>query len=79
MAQLVTTTTSSPKRVTAIDEVDASTTYLGFAKLGVATSEAKWQVLRIQKTGTVTLIQYADGDTRFNNVWDDRASLTYSN
>lgn len=79
MAQIVTTTNTTPRRITAIDEVDASTTYLGFAKIGTATSTAAWQILRIQKTGTVTLIQYADGDTRFNNIWDNRASLSYSN
>lgn len=79
MASIITTTNTSPTRVTAIDEASGNLTYLGFAKLGVATSEAKWQILRIQKTGAVTLIQYADGDTRYNNIWDDRASLTYSN
>lgn len=79
MASIVTTTTSSPTRLTAIDEASGNLTYLGFAKLGSATSDPVWQILRIQKTGSTTLIQYADGDTRYNNIWDDRASLTYTN
>lgn len=79
MASIVTTTTQSPRRITAIDEVNGNLTYIGFAKLGIATSDAGWQILRINKTGAVTLIQYADGDTRYNNVWDDRASLNYIN
>lgn len=77
--QVITTTSQSPRRVIAIDEVNGNLTYLGFAKIGTATSTAGWQVLRIQKTGSVTLIQYADGSPRFNQIWDDRASLVYSN
>lgn len=79
MASIITTTNTSPTRLTAIDEASGNLTYIGFAKLGTATSTAAWQILRIQKTGSTTLIQYADGDTRYNNVWDDRASLTYTN
>lgn len=67
------------KRVTAIDEVNANLTYIGFAKLGTATSDGFWQIFRIQKIGSQTLIQYADGNTRYDNVWDNRASLTYTN
>ncbi len=79
MAQLITPTTTSPTRLTAIDEANSSVTYIGFAKLGSLASAGVWQIFRIQKTGTVTLIQYADGNTRYDNVWDDRASLTYTN
>ena len=79
MAEIIQTTTQSPKRVTAIDEASGNLTYIGFAKLGSATSSAVWQIFRVQKTGSTTLIQYADGDTRYNNIWDDRASLTYTN
>lgn len=79
MAATITTTSTGQRRVTAIDEVNANLTYIGFAKLGSLTSAAVWQIFRIQKTGGVTLIQYADGDTRYNNIWDDRGSLTYSN
>lgn len=79
MSTIITPTTQGPKRLTAIDEVNGNLTYIGFAKLGSGTDEAKWQIFRINKTGSVTLIQYADGDVRFNNIWDNRASLSYTN
>jgi hypothetical protein len=63
--------------LTHIDSVDANTTYIGEAKLGASTSDAVWQILKIVKVGTVTSILSADSDLRFNNVFDDRTSLTY--
>lgn len=65
--------------VTYIDEVSGGLIYIGQAKLGSATSASSWQIRRIQKVGDVTAIQYADGDRRFDNSWDNRASLTYAN
>ncbi len=79
MASIITNTTTSPTTVTYIDEASASLTYIGTAKLGATTSSAVWQIRRIQKSSTVTAIQYADGDRRFNNIWDDRTSLSYTN
>lgn len=70
--------TVSPTFKTLIDEVDANTTYVGYAKLGTATSAASWKILKISVSGTVTTTTYADGDDLFNNIWDDRASLSYS-
>lgn len=61
-----------------IDEVDSSTTYIGKAFPGSATTDALWQIKRIVVNGTVTSITYAGGDDAFNQVWDDRASLSYS-
>ena len=60
------------------DEADANTTYVGEAPVGTATNEAKWSIKKIVVSGTVTQILYADGDTKFDNVWDNRTSLTYS-
>ena len=77
MAKII--TTRDQEKVTLVDEATADITYVGIAKLGTATSDAKWQIRRIQKIVTVTSIQYADGDRRFNNEWDNRASLSYSN
>lgn len=61
-----------------IDEV-GTITYIGVAKLGVATSDAQWQIRKIQLDGTTTSLQYANGSRRYNQVWDDRSILTYSN
>jgi hypothetical protein len=82
MAQLI--TNSTPIRQLIIDEVNASLIYIGKAMLGATTDSAEWQIFKIEVTtnGTsgekVTTFQYADGDDSFNNIWDDRKSLTYS-
>ena len=65
--------------ITQVDEVDASTIYQGYAAQGSATSAAVWKIRRVtvNSNNTVT-VTYADGDQHFNNVWDNRASLSYS-
>jgi len=63
---------------TLIDEPSADITYVGKARLGAAPSDASWQIFRISVTGTVTSIQYADANLKFDNVWNSRASLVYS-
>lgn len=52
-------------------------TYVGFAVPGTLNSDAKWKIKKITEVGTTTTIQYADNDYKFDNVWDDRATLTY--
>lgn len=61
-----------------IDEVDADTTYHCLAEPGTLTSAAKWRIRRISKVATVTSITWADGNTEFDNIADDRVTLTYS-
>ena len=63
---------------TLIDQVNGNLIYIGHALLGNATSDAVWQILRIQTVGSVTSIQQADGSLDYTKVWDDRASLSYS-
>ena len=53
--------------------------YLGIAQPGTASSEAKWRIREYSYTsGDVVSILFADGNLNFDNVWDDRASLSYS-
>ena len=68
----------SPDLATRLDDTTtASVTYVGKAAIGTATSAASWQVQKIDET-TGLVITWADGDADFNNIWDNRASLTYS-
>ena len=53
-------------------------TYIGKAKIGSSGSDAVWEIRKIELTGTVTTILYAEGSKRFNKVWDDRESYSYS-
>jgi len=56
---------------------DAGTyTYVGYAMPGTATSAETWQLYRITDASGDKL--YADGDTAFDNEWDERASCSYS-
>lgn len=60
-----------------VDEVSSTLTYVGDAPIGVSESAAFWRIKRIQTTSTVTKVMWADGNERYDNVWADRASLTY--
>lgn len=63
---------------TIIDEANANTTYIGKAKMGASTSSSDWQIKKLSISGNVTSFLFADGDDDYDNVWDDRASLSYS-
>lgn len=59
------------------DTSTANVTYVGKATVGSSTASAVWQIKKIDET-TGLVITWADGDTSFNNVWDNRVSLSYS-
>lgn len=54
----------------------ATYTYIGEAEPGASTASAVWRVKRL--TNANNTILWADGDTSFDNIWDNRASLSYS-
>ena len=78
MASIISTYAISPSREIRIDEVNANLTYLGIARVDAATSSSIWQIRKIEKVGAETSIQWADGNDKFDNVWDNHASLSYS-
>ena len=53
--------------------------YLGKAYPGASAAVAAWQVQKLVfgLDGDVT-ITWADGNASFDNIWDDRAALTYT-
>lgn len=57
-------------------EEGATYTYIGEALPGADEAGAGWRIKRM--TNADTTILWADGDGLFDNVWDDRTSLTYS-
>lgn len=61
-----------------VDEPDANTTYQGWAEPGSVNGGAVWRIRKVAKSGTVTTITWADGNVNFDNIWDNRASLSYS-
>lgn len=59
------------------DDATSTVTYIGKAYVGASDSDNVWQIQRIEVVGTENVIKWADGNTKFDNVWDDRASLSY--
>ena len=58
------------------DSVNGSLLYTGQAPVGDLTSSATWKIFRYDFSSGG--LQYADGDKDYNNIFDDRESLTYS-
>ncbi len=53
--------------------------HLGIAPPGTGSSDAKWRIREYTYAGgSVVSILFADGNLNFDNVWNDRASLSYS-
>ena len=61
-----------------LDEADATTTYVGEATPGSTAASAAWRIKRIVDTAGDLAITWADGNAAFDNVWSNRASLSYS-
>lgn len=63
---------------TIIDEpASGNTTYIGKAAPGSDSSDAVWQIKRVTESATITTIEHADSDIKFDNIWDLRTTLTY--
>jgi len=65
-----------------IDEASATVFYFGWAIPGSDTTagkaDARWKIKKIDSTSNPTKTVWADGDTEYDNIWDNRASLSYS-
>lgn len=60
-----------------VDEVSSTLMYIGEAAAGTLASASAWRIKKVDQTSGV-VITWADGDANFNNVWTNRASLTYT-
>ena len=60
-----------------LEEASSTITYIGEADPGTATSAASWRIKRLDSTSGLA-VKYGGGVTTFSQVWDDRASLSYS-
>ena len=61
-----------------LDDVGGGVTYVGEALPGALTSASAWRIKRITEVGPDITIEWADGDSLLNNVWDDHLTLDYS-
>lgn len=60
-----------------LDEVSSTITYVGEAVPGTATSASTWRIKRLDSTSGL-VVAWANGDSAFDKIWDNRASYTYS-
>lgn len=60
-----------------VDEAGPNFYYYAWALPGTSESVAEWRISRWTVASPQKLL-WADGDTDFDNVWADRASLSYS-
>jgi len=67
----------SLEEATRVDVASSTITYLGKAVPSTATSAALWQVTRLTIDPNGSLIKEYAGGSSYNQVWDNRASLTY--
>ena len=58
------------------DYTTADTIYLGEATPGSAQGSAVWKIQKINTSAGMTFT-WADSNANFDNVWTNRASLTY--
>jgi len=61
-----------------IDQASATVTYIGEAHPSATTAQALWRIKKIDQTSNPITIFFADANDNFDNVWNDRASLSYS-
>jgi hypothetical protein len=45
---------------------------------GQQLGDAAWRIKKILTVGAETTILYADGNTAFDNVWNNRTGLSYA-
>lgn len=60
------------------DFTQAGFEYHGYADAGASTATAKWKVYRVtlNADGTTAAIDFMNGNSNFENIWDNRLSLS---
>jgi hypothetical protein len=60
------------------DDDGAGTVYTGYALRGTADSNAAWFIMKSVTSGTITTVRFASLPFVMDQVWNNRASLSYS-
>lgn len=62
-----------------MDDVVGDITYVGEALPGSAEDDEVWRIKRLDSSSGIEVrVMWADGDTNFDNRWDQRLTLNYS-
>lgn len=77
--QTITGTISSTVYAKRYNQVSDTIAYLGEAAAGSAASSGVWRIQRLTfSAGGDVDVEWAGGSSAFSNVWNNRASLSYS-
>lgn len=68
----------SPSEALVLDDTGTGIMYVGTAQTGSSLSAPVWKIKQILTSGLVLRILWADGDSQYDNIWDNRASLPYA-
>lgn len=60
-----------------IDDASSTISYIGYAEVGASTASGVWKICKITSSGTITSVEWADSNKLYDNIWDNRAVLTY--
>ena len=61
-----------------VDDASSTVTYVGEAAINSSDSLPVWRIKKLESLGTILAIRWADGNQNFDNIWDNRVSLTYT-
>lgn len=59
------------------DFTDTTLVYIGKAPIATTTATAAWQIAKLDVSSGLVKT-WADGNALFDNIWDNRAALTYA-
>jgi len=62
------------------DKTDGTIIYYGEANIGSGIDEPRWSVRRLKKDAVTKewKLEWSNGDTMNNDIWDNRTTLEYS-
>jgi hypothetical protein len=60
------------------DDQGAGTTYTGYALRGASNAAASWFIMKSVLSAGITTIRFASAPYVMDQIWDNRASLTYT-
>jgi ribosomal silencing factor RsfS len=75
--KILMTANSSLNEASRIDESVPYVVYKGFAMPSTEGNAAAWAIQKISRQQDIIVYEWADGNNQFDNVWDNRYSLTY--
>jgi hypothetical protein len=69
---------SSPDIVFLDTTTTAGVTYIGKTSPSQLTSDPVWLIIKFDESGSPSTLKYANGTPSYTQIWDARASLSYS-